>query len=207
LSQNLTFVFYELSHIKMEQTYITWDNSNVPQNNFGIQAHPFFNTYTDFQKPYTYWTPQYNANNFSTSYTNMVGDQQMNHNYRYAAGYNATQNYLAFLNDSSIKYMSQVITDMLRGIHPEGKNIVVPNETIISVADSVLQNSPQKADVMQQMVISYIVDWIKTDFENTEKNNKYSIWVQKYDEDTGLQRFNDVKLNKKMRSPYMQWKY
>ena len=191
----------------MSQPYTTWDNSNVPQVNFGVQSHPYFKTYTDFQKPYNYWEPQYNANNDSTSYTNMVGQPQINHNYRYAAGYNAGQEYLAFNSDKSVALMSTMITHMLKGVHPEGKNIIVPEQTIRSVADSVFQNSPARSDVMQQMVISYIVDAIKIDYENTEKNNAYNPWVQRYDEETGLQRFNDVKLNKKQRSAYMQWRY
>ena len=187
---------------------LTWDNSNVAPSNFGVKAHPYYDVYSDFNnKPYTYWTPQNNANNDSTSYTHMSGEFPINTNYRYAAGFNVNQRFLAFNSDASIKYMSAIITKMLKGIHPEGKNIIVPEATIRSVADSVYQNTGQSAEVMQQMVISYIVDWIKTEYENTEKNNSYSAWVQKYDQSTGLQQFNNVKLNKKMRSPYMQWRY
>ena len=103
--------------------------------------------------------------------------------------------------------MSKMITSLLKGVHPEGKNIIVPTETIQSVADSVFQNTGQSAQVMQEMVINYIVESIKTEYANEQKNNAYSPWVQRYDQETGLKQFSDVKLNNKMRSAYMQWRY
>ena len=188
-------------------SFMTWDNSNQPLTQLGEQAHPFYQTYTDFQKPYTYWTPQNNANNISTSYTQTSGEFPANFNYRYAAGFNPNDRYLSFFSKENIAFISQSITKALKGVHPEGKNIIVPNETILSVADSVYQNTFQDEKTMTQMVVNYVADAIITEFTNTEKNNAYSPWVQRYDQSTGLSQFNDVKLNKKMRSPYMQWKY
>ncbi len=178
---------------------------NVNQNN--ILTHPYYLTYSDFQKPYNYWTPQNNGNNDSTSFTNMKGEFPFNSNYRYAIGYNVNDRYITLFNINSIKFMSQAISQLLHGVHPEGKNIVVPDSTIKSVADSVYQNTWQDVNVMQQMIISIIVDDIKTDYANTTKNNNLSIWVTKYDQDSGLSQFNDVKLNNKMRSPYLQFRY
>jgi hypothetical protein len=41
----------------------------------------------------------------------------------------------------------------------------------------------------------------------TENNNNLSIWVTKYDIDSGLQRINGIKLNNKRRNNYSYWKY
>jgi hypothetical protein len=61
---------------------------------------------------------------------------------------------------------------------------------------------------MQKMVISYIVDYIRTEFNNTMKNYSYSAWVQKYDQETGLKQFDDIKLNNKSKtSGYFQMRY
>jgi len=188
-------------------SFMTWDNTNVPLVDIGEKAHPFYLTYTDFQKPYNYWTPQNNANNISTSHTITQGEFPANFNYRYAAGFNPNDRYLSFFSNDNINFISKSITQALHGVHPEGKNIIVPTSTIQSVADSVYQNTFQDQKVMTQMVVNYIVDAIQTEYNNTEKNNAYSPWVQRYDQSTGLSQFNDVKLNKKMRSPYMQWKY
>jgi hypothetical protein len=173
----------------------------------GIQSHPYFFTYTDYQKPWTYFNQQHLGNNESTSTQNYAGEFPLNSNYRYAAGYLPGDRYMSLFNDSSIKFMSNMITHGLSGVHPEGKNIIVPASTIQSVADSVYQSTGQSAQVMQEMVISYIVDFIKTEYENTKKNYSFSPWIQKYDQETGLKQFSDVKLNNKMRSAYMQFRY
>jgi hypothetical protein len=171
-------------------------------------SHPFLITYTDFQKPFDgFFSTQHNGNNPSTSTDNYKGEAPINGQYRYVVGYQGNDRYITFFNVNSINFMSKMITALLKGVHPQGKNIIVPNETIESVADSVFQNTGQSAQVMQEMVINYIVESIKTEYANEQKNNAYSPWVQRYDQETGLKQFSDVKLNNKMRSAYMQWRY
>jgi hypothetical protein len=186
-------------------------NHSTPISNifpqFGVQAHPYYNTYTDFQKPYSMFTPASYGNNPSTSAENYSGEFPLNSGYRYAAGFLPSERYMDFFSDKSIDFMQRMITWKLRGVHPDGKNIIVPKESIYSVADSIYQNTGQSSQVMQEMVINFIVDSLKTEWDTTAKNNSYSAWVQKYDQETGLKQFNDVKLNNKMRSAYMQIRY
>jgi len=173
-----------------------------------MQQHPYYNVYTDFQKPYDgFFTTQHLANNVTTNVSNYSGEWPINSNYRYAAGYQPGERWMSFYTPESIKYMSQMITLKLHGVHPQGKNIIVPDATIQSVADSVFENTGQETEVMQQMVINYIVDAIKTEYATEQRNNSFSAWVQKYDNETGLKQFADVKLNNKMRSAYMQFRY
>ena len=103
--------------------------------------------------------------------------------------------------------MQGMITKFLTGVHPEGKNIVVPKDTIRSVADSVFQTSFANADQMQKQIISFIVAQIKEEYITTQKNNNLNIWVTKYDIDSGMKQFDDVKLNNKQRSHYSYIKY
>ena len=70
-----------------------------------------------------------------------------------------------------------------------------------------MKTSNASLDVMIEMVINYVVNQIKTEYEVTEKNNKLSIWVSNYTLDTGMQRFSDVKLNRKTRLAYTAWRY
>jgi hypothetical protein len=65
----------------------------------------------------------------------------------------------------------------------------------------------QSADHMQKMVINYIVNAIKNEYETIENNNKLDIWVTKYDIESGLQQFNSTKLNYKKRNYGTVWKY
>ena len=172
-----------------------------------LQSHPYYKTYTDFQKQYTYFNTQHLGNNDSTSSKNISGEFPINSSYRYAAGYMPNDNFLSFYSDANIAYMGKLITLGLKGVHPEQKNIIVPPETIRSVADSVYESTGQSAEVMQHMVVNYIIDSIKTEYYNTLKNFSYSPWIQKYDQETGLKQFDDIKLNNKMRNAYMQWRY
>jgi hypothetical protein len=55
--------------------------------------------------------------------------------------------------------------------------------------------------------VSLIVRAIKDEYETIAKNNSYSIWVTKYDTESGLKQFDDVKLNNKQRSHYSYVKY
>ena len=186
------------------------DLTNVayyPQELNTLAQHPYFYSYMDFNADkYTEFTPQHNGNNASTHYSNYAGEFPLNGLTRYA-GYVPNDRYLSLFSDHSIKFMSRMITHLLKGVHPEGKNIIVPDATIQSVADSVFQNTGQSVDVMQKMIINYIVQDFKTEYETIKKNNKLSIWVQKYDRSTGMKQFGDVKLNQKSRNAYFQMRY
>lgn len=175
----------------------------------GVQAHPYYNSYMEYNsKPWTYFNSDHLGNKASTSYSNITGEFPIDSAYRYAAGFEESDRYLALFSNKSIDFMSRMITLGLTGVHPEGKNIIVPHETIRSVADSVYQATGQPADVMQKMIVSYIIDDIKTEYQNTAKNYSYSAWVQKYDQSTGLRQFDDIKLNNKSKtSGYFQLRY
>ena len=111
------------------------------------------------------------------------------------------------MSQSSMRLMSTEITRKLEGVHPEGKNIIVPDDMIRSVADSMYENSRMDIKVLQEMTINYVVNSIRTEYDVINNNNKLSIWVTKYDIDSGLQRTNGIKLNRKQRNSYYYWKY
>lgn len=116
-------------------------------------------------------------------------------------------NYTSMFSDSSIAFMSNQITNRLKGVHPEGKNIVVPKETILSVADSYWNKNYNYVPVIQEQVIMFIVNSIKTDYGITSNNEKLTAWVQKYTPDTGLKQFNDIKLNENRGIHFYSWNY
>jgi hypothetical protein len=175
----------------------------------GVVQHPYFQSYTQFQQPYDYFA-QLGDNKMYNNSTTQVTTQNItlvNDKYRFAAGYAAGDRYNTFFSPQSVKFMSYMISQKLKGVHPEGKNIIVPDATILSVADSVWQSTPKDAQTLQEMTINYIVNDIKTEYDTISRNNQYSIWVQKYDQSTGMKQFPDAKLNLKQRSAYFQMRY
>lgn len=164
----------------------------------------YFNEYVDGNIPYKFqnYTSQSNS-----ARDTLGGLGDINNNYRYL-NFKGRQRYNNIYSKDSISKISVEITKKLNGVHPEGKNIIVPVETITSVIDSIYNKTPYaEFDVMVDMVINYISNQIKTEYQTIQQNNKLSIWVTNYDVTSGLQRFSAPKLNNKTRLSYTHWTY
>lgn len=114
--------------------------------------------------------------------------------------------YFDFFSKINISYMSGEITKRLKGIHPEGKNILIPDKTLISVMDSIYTNTPRDISVMTMMTISYIVDHITNEFVIEAQNKKLSIWTTNFGPETGLRQYSKIKLREK-KIDTMQFNY
>lgn len=130
-----------------------------------------------------------------------------NKEYRYQIYASETQKQRLLFSPWSIKLMQNQITFFLKDVHPEKLNIVVPEDTIVKVADSFYENTVAHLEVLQAMIVKFIVNAITEEYETINQNNKLSIWVTKYDVETGMQKFNSVKLNNKKRRPYNMFTY
>lgn len=174
----------------------------------GIKLHPDYGQWADENDGWNVAGKgaKYNINNQTTSNQTLKKLYPYNSNYRYF-GYQGNDRYNSLFSDRNIAFMSQMITKGLEGIHPENKNIIVPDITIRSVADSIFQSSFSNADIMTKMVINFIINHIKNEYQTIQQNNKLSIWVTKYDTNSGLQRFNGIKLNDTMRSHFSTVRY
>lgn len=109
--------------------------------------------------------------------------------------------YYSFFGKSNVNYISLEITRRLSGVHPEGKNIVVPLDKIVSVMDSFYTSTYRDVDKMTMMTISYIVDYIKSEYEIERQNNNLSIWVINHPPEYGMQRTPKIKLREKRVPP------
>lgn len=172
-----------------------------------METHPYYKVWKNLTTKYNpFEGAKYNINNETTTSDVYKGLHSINDNYRYFA-WSSGDRYNALMSNQSVEFMSKLITNGLKGVHPEGKNIIVPEDTIRSVADSIYETSVQSADVMQKMVINYIIGTIKNEYQTIENNNKLDIWVTKYDVESGLQQFNGIKLNNKQRHWGTIWNY
>ena len=179
-----------------------WTNS--------VRLHPDYGQYADEEAGWNVAGKgaKYNANTQTTSSQTLKNLYPYNQNYRYF-GYRGNDRYHALFADRSIQFMSEMITKGLQGVHPEGKPIIVPAQTIKSVADSVFNSSFSNANQMQQMTVNFIINHIKNEFETIEKNNKLSIWVTNYGIESGMSRLPNfqIKLNEKSRSHFSYLRY
>ncbi len=109
-----------------------------------------------------------------------------------------------FFDKRNLEYMSTQITRLLIGVHPENKNIIVPDQTIISVMESIFENNPRTScNIMSKMVITYIVNYIKTEYETITQNDKLDIEVIKYTGEYSIRRVPMIKLNNRRPTPFL----
>ena len=176
--------------------------------NGGYIDHPYWNSYKNYQTPYSYWNSisEKSMLNNTTSYKTYIGQDNINKDIRYAL-YTPRENYNTLFSKDSLELMQIAIRNSLEGIHPQGKHIIVPLETIRSIADSIYENSRREVHVMQAMIINYIVNNIKTEYDTIQKNNNMSIWNTKYTEETGMKSFDGIKLNNRGARAEMQFRY
>jgi len=96
----------------------------------------------------------------------------------------------------TIRMISEKITELLQGVHPKGKDIVVTHEVICHVVSEIWDNSPvsrELGDIYTRYIIpnpnnldgyplivnraiNIIVNYISAEFEMTESNKKLTIW-------------------------------
>jgi len=118
-----------------------------------------------------------------------------------------SKEYLDLFSQGSIDWCSFQITKRLKGVHPEGKNIKVSDDQIQNVLDSFYISTYLAPQALREMAVMHIVNYIENDFTISETNRKYSAWVQKYDLETGLKQFDNIKLNNRRGQMYFRWNY
>ena len=109
--------------------------------------------------------------------------------------------YYTFFSKENVDYMSNEITKRLAGVHSEGKNIIVPNETILSVMDSIYKNTYRDIDKMTMMTVSFIVDHISSEMQMERQNESLNAWVMNYPPEYGMQQVPQIKLREKRPTP------
>ena len=109
--------------------------------------------------------------------------------------------YHLFFSSENVAKISREVTKRLAGVHPEGKNIIVPHETILSVMDSIYENNYRDVDKLTMMTISYIVEYITNEYEIERQNNNLNIWITNYPIESGIRQHPPIKLREKRPTP------
>ena len=109
---------------------------------------------------------------------------------------NAIQEYRNLICQKNINMASEKITQLLDGVHPEGKRIVVPESTIRESIVSVFKSGDNYdvAKVLEE-AINQIVQYIQDDYRSLKKNNTYSVWNNLFGEENshGLMPYAPIK--------------
>lgn len=130
----------------------------------------------------------------------------LNDNYTRHVGYEDTSIELQkrYFNSTVVENISKKLTQLLQGVDPQNRPIIIPNKTITNIMDSVYQSfRPETGDIysryniasglnsddyIQSMInqtIQIIFSEVKTTLEMEENNRKLSVWT------TVLGDFND----------------
>jgi len=123
--------------------------------------------------------------------------------YRYNLPADANPNvYYTLFYRHTFDYISKQITKRLEGVHPLNKNVIVNIEIIKSVLDSFYSNYKRDPQVLIMMTISYIVDYIKSEYQIEAQNRSLNIWVTNYPESSGIRQHAPIKLKNKRPTPF-----
>jgi hypothetical protein len=126
-------------------------------------------------------------------------------------------------SDENLTRMQDKLTYLLRGVHPEGKKIVVNKEVIANTLSGYfIRQVPQVGDIFsryqvvnelvrndaQELInktLQTIYDYIKNEYEMIENNNKLTIWTTVYGDfnEHGLRRHSTIKINHKRPDPML----
>lgn len=127
-----------------------------------------------------------------------------------------------YFSKSNVNTISRKITELLQGVDPENRPIVVPDTTICSVMSDVYDSyRPPTGDIHSRYIVpsgtsseSYVQNMIdqtieiitsdvKNNLEMEEHNRKLTIWTTVYGDfnDHGLRQHPPIKLRNKRPAP------
>ena len=127
-----------------------------------------------------------------------------------------------YFSENTVKIISQKVTQLLEGVDPNNRPIIVPDKTIYSVMDSIYTNyRPPTGDIygrynvpsgsssesyvqnMIDQVIEVIVSDVKSNLGMEECNSKLSIWTTVLGDFNkhGLMQHPPIKIRNKRPAP------
>lgn len=114
-----------------------------------------------------------------------------------------------YFSEQHISLVSNKVTQLLTGIHPDGLKIIVSNENIQSVMYNVYNNNRWNVRDMTDEVIEVIYNQIKNEFDTIKTNNKLNKWNIYFDGVNGIRQHAPLKLRENRVAPmqFMEDRY
>ena len=142
----------------------------------------------------------------------------LNNNYNKFVGYEQNQDLNDFFTQDTVRLISNKVSELLQGVHPENKRIVVPDKSIVAVMNQVYtnfrapvgdiysryhimdQNKTQYyTDNMIDQVIETITSYVRNTMAIEENNSRLTIWNTVYGDFNShrLRRYTTIKTKQK----------
>lgn len=128
-----------------------------------------------------------------------------------------------YFDDSTVRTISHKVTELLQGVDPQNRPIIVPNNTIYSVMNDIYDSyRPPTGDIFSryivpsgtssesyvQNMIDQVIEVITSDVRNNigmeEYNKTLSIWTTVYGDfsEHGLRQHPPIKTRNKRPAPF-----
>jgi len=139
-------------------------------------------------------------------------------------GYEESNPFLKdYFNDSTVDLISYKITELLQGVDPENRPIIVPKENIVNVMNNIYSSyRPNTGDIfgrytipsgtttdsyiqnMIDQVIEVITSDVRTSILQETSNSRLSVWNTVYGDFNphGLQQHSFIKVRNKRPTPF-----
>jgi hypothetical protein len=150
----------------------------------------------------------------------------LNNDYNKFVGYEQNPDLNNFFTQDTVRFISKKVSELLQGVHPENKKIVVSDKNIIGVMNQVYTNfKPPIGDIysryhvmsqnnaqdyteeMIDQVIETITSYVRNTMAIEENNSKLTIWTTVYGDFNahGLKRNSQTKCIKHKRPTPFQF--
>lgn len=139
-------------------------------------------------------------------------------------GYDQDYNRNAYIfTDENVEYIQKTVSRLLRGVDPQGREIVIARDVVIKSMDNIAQGYiPIVGDIYSrynvvdetnrndikaivEQTINFIASAVKTDIEVQEANSKLTIWTTVLGDfnEHGLRRHSIIKTRERRPDPMM----
>jgi hypothetical protein len=147
----------------------------------------------------------------------------LNDSYMKFVGYEQNPYFNDFFTQDTVRFISKKVTELLMGVHPENKQIVVSDRNIIAVMNDVYTNyrvpvgdiysryhipaQNKNEDYPNDMIdqaIEIITSYVRNTMGIEENNSRLTVWNTVYGDFNahGLRRYTSIKVRHKRPDPF-----
>ena len=147
----------------------------------------------------------------------------LNENYNKFVGYQQNSDLNDFFTQDTVRFISKKVSELLQGVHPENKKIVVSDKNILAVMNQIYtsfiapvgdiytryhipsQNKNEDyTDDMIDQVIETITSYVRNTMAIEENNSRLTVWNTVYGDFNahGLRRYTGIKVRHKRPDPF-----
>lgn len=103
-----------------------------------------------------------------------------------------------YFTKQNVENIQRLVAKLLDGMRDDKKRIIVSEENVLSVMQSIILNYPRTSvDNILLMTASMIANLIRNEYQTIKKNFSYNIDVLRYSGEYGIRQYPPIKILKK----------